>query len=244
MNEPRIPDHIAIIMDGNNRWARKKRKPKLAGHVAGANALRKVIKKCLERGVSVLSVFAFSSENWKRPKIEVDGLMKLFEKTLNDEISELIENNISIEVIGDKARFSSSLQAAISRAEYATKSGQKLKLNVLANYGGQWDISDTARRLAVAVQNGMIDPSDITTDCFDNYQHLAGQGSVDLLIRTGGEQRISNFLLWQSAYAELVFSDMLWPDFDGDEMDRCLQLYTDRERRFGKTSDQLKNTAC
>lgn len=244
MTEPRVPHHIAIIMDGNNRWAKLYGKPKLAGHVAGADSLRLIIRKCLERGISVLTVFAFSSENWNRPKIEVDGLMRLFEKSLNEEIPALIENRIAIEVIGDRCRFSSSLQSAIERAETETRGGQVLKLNVLANYGGQWDIADTARRLALSVQNGTLEPSEITMDCFDQHQHLAGQAPVDLVIRTGGEQRISNFLLWQSAYAELIFSEALWPDFDGAELDLCLSEYADRNRRFGKTSDQLKDAAC
>ena len=240
MTEPRIPGHIAIIMDGNNRWATLHGKRKLAGHAAGADALRRVIRKSIERGVRTLSVFAFSSENWNRPKLEVDGLMRLFEKSLNDEVPELVENKIAIEVIGDRSRFSNSLIEAMVRAEQATAAGTRLKLNILANYGGRWDIADTAKRLAAQVQEGTLELQAINEQLFENNQNLSGQSSVDLLIRTGGEHRISNFLLWQSAYAELVFSDVLWPDFDGEALDSCLLEYAGRERRFGKTSEQVK----
>ena len=240
MAEPRIPGHIAIIMDGNNRWAKLHGKQKLAGHAAGADALRRVIRRCIERRVRTLSVFAFSSENWNRPKIEVDGLMGLFERSLNDEVASFIEHAIAIEVVGDRSRFSSSLVEAMVRAERATARGTRLKLNILANYGGRWDIADTAKRLASQVQAGTLELQAINETLFENNHNLSGQSSVDLLIRTGGEHRISNFLLWQSAYAELVFSDVLWPDFDGDALDACLLEYAGRERRFGKTSEQVR----
>ncbi len=239
MAELRIPGHIAIIMDGNNRWAKHHHKRKLAGHAAGADALRRVIRKCIERGVHTLSVFAFSSENWDRPKLEVDGLMRLFEKSLNDEVPELIENKIAIEVIGDRSRFPDSLIEAMANAEQATAAGTRLKLNILANYGGRWDIADTAKRLAARVSDGTLELDAIDEQLFEDSQNLSGQTTVDLLIRTGGERRISNFLLWQSAYAELVFSDVLWPDFDGEALDACLLEYAGRERRFGKTSEQV-----
>ena len=239
MAEPRIPIHIAIIMDGNNRWAKLHGKPNLGGHSAGAGALRHVITKCIERGVHTLSVFAFSSENWSRPRLEVDGLMHLFERSLNDEIPELIENQIAIQVIGDRSRFSKALRRSIYLAEQITKPGTRLKLNILANYGGRWDIADTARRLAEQVHRGEISSNSIDERLFESRQNLAGQAGVDLLIRTGGEHRISNFLLWQSAFAELIFSDVLWPDFDGETLNQCLQEYTSRERRFGKTSEQV-----
>ena len=240
MTDPRIPGHIAIIMDGNNRWAKLHGKRKLAGHAAGADALRRVIQKCIERGVHTLSVFAFSSENWNRPKLEVDGLMRLFERSLNAEVPELVVNKIAIEIIGDRSRFSDSLTQAMARAEEATAKGTRLKLNILANYGGRWDIADTAKRLAAQVQEGTLELQAINEQLFENNQNLSGQSSVDLLIRTGGEHRISNFLLWQSAYAELVFSDVLWPDFDGEALDACLLEYAGRERRFGKTSEQVR----
>jgi undecaprenyl diphosphate synthase len=240
MAEPRIPGHIAIIMDGNNRWSKLHGKQKLAGHAAGADALRRVIRRCIERRVRTLSVFAFSSENWNRPKIEVDGLMGLFERSLNDEVASFIEHAIAIEVVGDRSRFSSSLVEAMVRAERATAQGTRLKLNILANYGGRWDIADTAKRLASQVQAGTLELQAINETLFENNHNLSGQSSVDLLIRTGGEHRISNFLLWQSAYAELVFSDVLWPDFDGDALDACLLEYAGRERRFGKTSEQVR----
>ena len=240
MTEPRIPQHVAIIMDGNNRWATRQGKRKLAGHQAGADALRRVIRKCIERGVGTLSVFAFSSENWKRPRLEVEGLMRLFEKSLNDEVPELVENHIAIRVVGDRSAFSSTLQAAMDRAEAETAGGERFCLNIMANYGGRWDIADTARRLAQAAVGGTLDPKAIDENAFEAYQSLAGQPPVDLLIRTGGERRISNFLLWQAAYAELVFSDVLWPDFDGEAMDACLLEYAQRERRFGLTSEQVQ----
>ena len=240
MTEDHVPRHIGIIMDGNNRWAKIRGKRKLAGHAAGADSLRSVTRKCVERGVHSLSLFAFSSENWNRPKLEVDGLMRLFERSLIDELSELIENDISVEVIGDRSRFASSLIKAIERAEDATAKCTRLKLNILANYGGRWDIADTAKRLAAEVLGGRLPLDSIDEYQFDRCQNLAGQPSVDLLIRTGGEYRISNFLLWQSAYAELVFTDILWPDFDGDALDTCLLEYAGRERRFGKTSEQVR----
>jgi undecaprenyl diphosphate synthase len=244
MIEPRMPAHLAIIMDGNNRWAKQQGKQKLAGHAAGADALRRVIRKCIERGVSTLSVFAFSSENWNRPRMEVEGLMRLFEKSLNDEVPELVENKIAIEVIGDRSRFSSALRTAMARAESVTAGGQRLKLNVLANYGGQWDIVDTAKRLASEVASGARSVNSITTEVFNASHGMAGQPPVDCLIRTGGEQRISNFLLWQAAYAELIFSDVLWPDFDGEALEACLLEYAARERRFGCTSEQVRESAC
>ena len=240
MTEHHIPQHIGIIMDGNNRWAKLRGKRKLAGHAAGADSLRSVTRKCLERGVHSLSIFAFSSENWNRPKLEVDGLMRLFERALIDELSDLIENDISVVVIGDRARFASSLIDAIERAEAATARCNRLKLNILANYGGRWDIADTAKRLASEVLSGRLALDSIDEYLFDNCHNLANQPSVDLLIRTGGEHRISNFLLWQSAYAELIFRDILWPDFDGEALDSCLQEYAGRERRFGKTSEQVR----
>ena len=207
---------------------------------AGADSLRSVARKCVERGVRSLSIFAFSSENWNRPKLEVDGLMRLFERALIDELSELIENNISVKVVGDRSRFASSMIDAIGRAEVATAKCNRLKLNILANYGGRWDIADTAKRLAAEVLSGRLALDSIDEYLFDNRHNLANQPSVDLLIRTGGEHRISNFLLWQSAYAELIFTDILWPDFDGEALDTCLQEYAGRERRFGKTSEQVR----
>lgn len=240
MTAPLTPGHVAIIMDGNNRWAKLHGKRQLAGHAAGADALRRVIRRCIERGIHTLSVFAFSSENWKRPKLEVDGLMRLFEKSLNDEIPELVKNEIALKVIGDRSRFSDSLIGAMVRAEEATVKGSRLKLNVFANYGGRWDIVDTARRLATQVRDGLLTSDAIDEQIFEENHHLADQQAVDLMIRTGGEHRISNFLLWQSAYAELVFSDVLWPDFGGESLDACLSDYAGRERRFGKTSEQVR----
>lgn len=244
MTEPHIPRHVAIIMDGNNRWASAQGKRKLAGHAAGADALRAVIRRCIERGVQTLSVFAFSSENWNRPKFEVDGLMRLFEKSLHDEVPELVENNIAIRVVGDRGRFSPSLRKAMQRAEDATAGGSRLHLNIMANYGGRWDIAETAKQIAIAACEGRLRPESIDEAVFERMLSLGDQVPVDLMIRTGGEHRISNFLLWQAAYAELVFSDVLWPDFDGAALDACLLEYANRERRFGLTSEQVRGTPC
>lgn len=231
-------------MDGNNRWAKSHHKMRLAGHAAGAEALRRVIRRACECGVEVLSVFAFSSENWKRPKREVDGLMRLFEKSLRDEVPSLVDNGIAIRIVGDRHAFSESLQAQMQSAEVATAQGTRLLLNVMANYGGRWEIADTARRLAMAVQSGSMSADQINEQEFDRWHPLSDQVPVDLMIRTGGEQRISNFILWSAAYAELVFSEVLWPDFDAGAFDACLAQFAIRERRFGLTSEQVSQRSC
>jgi undecaprenyl diphosphate synthase len=249
MSESRIPKpstggqpprHVAIIMDGNNRWAKQRHLPALAGHKAGVDSLRGVIEGCIEAGVEVLTVFAFSSENWRRPALEVRGLMELFRLALDREAAKLLKNDIRLRVIGDRSRFSEDLQRRIEKAEALTRNCSRLQLNVAANYGGQWDIAQAARRLAQRCVDGELTPDQIDADCVDAEICLAELPRPDLCIRTGGEKRISNFLIWQFAYTELYFSDLYWPDFGRDAMREAIADFCRRERRFGKTSEQIE----
>lgn len=239
-NGLKIPQHIAIIMDGNNRWAKERRLPGLAGHKAGVDCVRSVIEGCMEMGVEALTLFAFSSENWKRPPLEVKGLMELFKLALDREAKKLVKNNIRLRVVGDKTAFSSSLQAKIEKVEGMTQGCDGLHLNIAANYGGRWDIVSAAQRLAELCQSGSIQPADINETLFAQNISLADIPEPDLCIRTGGEQRISNFLIWQFAYTELFFSDAYWPDFDKEHLKRAVVDYSGRQRRFGKTSEQVE----
>ena len=239
-NGLKIPRHIAIIMDGNNRWAKERRLPGLAGHKAGVDCVRSVIEGCMEMGVEALTLFAFSSENWKRPPLEVKGLMELFKLALDREAKKLVKNNIRLRVVGDKTAFSSSLQAKIEKVEGMTQGCDGLHLNIAANYGGRWDIVSAAQRLAELCQSGSIQPADINETLFAQNISLADIPEPDLCIRTGGEQRISNFLIWQFAYTELFFSDAYWPDFDKEHLKRAVVDYSGRQRRFGKTSEQVE----
>lgn len=239
-NGLKIPRHIAIIMDGNNRWAKERRLPGLAGHKAGVDCVRSVIEGCMEMGVEALTLFAFSSENWKRPPLEVKGLMELFKLALDREAKKLVKNNIRLRVVGDKTAFSSSLQAKIEKVEGMTQGCDGLHLNIAANYGGRWDIVSAAQRLAELCQSGSIQPADINETLFAQNISLADIPEPDLCIRTGGEQRISNFLIWQFAYTELFFSDAYWPDFDKEHLMRAVVDYSGRQRRFGKTSEQVE----
>lgn len=225
------PGHIAIVMDGNGRWAQKRWLPRVAGHKQGVDALRQVVKACIERGVPVLSVFAFSSENWNRPVEEVSGLMDLLVMALSREVPSLRENGVQLHFPGDRSGLSSRVVQGLEAAERDTAHNGKLVLNVCFNYGGRWDVTQAARRL---VQQGR----EITEDNLSSAMALAHVGDPDLLIRTGGELRISNFLLWQSAYTELVFTECLWPDFDAAELDRAMAEFARRERRFGQTTEQ------
>ncbi|MGH1461683.1 MAG: polyprenyl diphosphate synthase [Neptuniibacter sp.] len=234
------PRHIAIIMDGNNRWAKERKLPGLAGHKAGVDCVRSVIEGCVEQGVEALTLFAFSSENWKRPPLEVKGLMELFKIALDRESKKLLKNNIRLRVVGDKAAFSSSLQKKIAKAEALTADCDGLQLNVAANYGGRWDIVTAAKVLAEKCVLGELSPDMITENCFSSHMSMADLPEPDLCIRTGGEQRISNFLIWQFAYTELYFSDLYWPDFDKRALSEAIDSYCGRERRFGKTSEQLE----
>ena len=236
-----LPRHIAIIMDGNGRWAKQRMLPRTAGHGAGVGAVRTTIECCAARGIDVLTLFAFSSENWRRPAQEVSVLMGLFLSTLERETNKLHQNNVRIRVIGDRSAFAPELQARIDNAEQVTSGNTGLNLVIAANYGGRWDITEAARGLAEQVQSGELSPSQINSDLLASRLALADLPEPDLFIRTGGERRISNFLLWQLAYTELYFSSALWPDFDEKELELALNDYASRQRRFGYTSEQLES---
>ena len=236
-----LPRHVAIIMDGNNRWAKMRRLPSLAGHKAGVDSVRAAVDGCARYGVESLTLFAFSSENWRRPAIEVTGLMELFMLALKREVKKLHSNNIRLLVIGDKSRFSARLQKKIADAELLTAANTGLTLNVAANYGGQWDIVNAARILAKQVREGQLEVDAIDEVALENQLTTAGQPLPDLCIRTAGEQRISNFLLWQFAYAELYFTDAYWPEFDRAELELAFEDFSNRQRRFGKTSEQIES---
>lgn len=235
-----IPEHVAIVMDGNGRWAQRQGKPRHAGHRAGVESVRKIIEASEKTGVRVLTLFAFSSENWKRPKSEVSLLMDLFLTALKKEVSRLHKGNVRMKVIGDVTQFPAKLQAKIRDAEEQTAGNDGLLLQIAANYGGRWDITQAAKTLALKVQQGLLDAN--TIDEYSVAEHLsfAGVPDPDLFIRTGGEQRISNFLLWQSAYSELYFTETLWPDFDGACYQQALEAYSGRQRRFGLTGSQIE----
>jgi undecaprenyl diphosphate synthase len=231
-----VPRHIAVIMDGNGRWARKRLMPRVAGHRKGVEALREVIRACAERGVAHLTVFAFSSENWRRPQEEVTLLMELFMRALENEVAKLHENQIRFRVIGDLSGFSERIQALIRDAEALTRNNSRLTLTVAANYGGRWDIVQAVKKLMLSgTPAGAINEATLAEQL-----SIADMPEPDLFIRTGGEQRISNFLLWQLAYTELYFTDALWPDFDAAALDAAIASYRTRERRFGRTSEQLQ----
>ena len=234
-----IPRHVAIIMDGNNRWARKRLLPGVAGHKAGVDAVKAVIEVCANTGVEVLTLFAFSSENWARPKEEVGALMELFLFALRREVRKLRDNGIRLKIIGDRSRFAPELSRAMADAEAMTADGEGMQLLVAANYGGQWDIIQAAQTLASEVAAGKLEPEAIDVEAMEARLCTADFPPPDLCIRTGGERRISNFLLWQLAYAELYFSDLYWPDFKHDAMREALADFARRQRRFGKTSDQI-----
>ncbi|MFC3606422.1 polyprenyl diphosphate synthase [Stutzerimonas tarimensis] len=239
----KVPRHVAIIMDGNNRWAKRRLLPGIAGHKAGVDAVRAVIETCMQAKVEVLTLFAFSSENWQRPAEEVGALMELFLIALRREVKKLKENGIRLRVIGDCSRFHPELQAAIRHAEEVTAGGQRFVLQVAANYGGQWDVLQAARKLAEQAKEGRMNPDEITPALFQSYLSTGDQPAPDLCIRTGGEQRISNFLLWQMAYAELYFTELYWPDFKHEAMRKALDEFSIRKRRFGKTDEQIQAEA-
>jgi len=236
-----VPRHVAIIMDGNNRWAKRRLLPGVAGHKAGVDAVRAVIEVCADSGVEVLTLFAFSSENWQRPADEVGALMELFLSALRREARKLDENGIRLRIIGDRARFHPELQAAMLEVEEMTSANHRFVLQVAANYGGQWDILQAAQHLAAEAQSGRLNPAEITPALFQSYLATGDMPLPDLCIRTGGERRISNFLLWQLAYAELYFSDLYWPDFKHVAMRKALADFATRQRRFGKTGEQVES---
>lgn len=236
----KIPRHVAIIMDGNGRWGKKRHLPRVAGHRVGLEAVRKTIKGCIASGVEVLTLFAFSSENWRRPKDEVGVLMNLFLSALQSEVKKLHKNGVRLRVIGDISAFSDELQQRIADSEALTQGNDKLCLNIAANYGGRWDIARACRELADEVAAGRLQSIDISPEMIQQRLSLSDLPEPDLFIRTGGEQRISNFLLWQLAYTELYFTDLLWPDFDESALSQAFESYAGRQRRFGRTGDQVE----
>ncbi|MGH8042550.1 MAG: polyprenyl diphosphate synthase [Rudaea sp.] len=227
------PRHIAIVMDGNGRWAKARHRPRSFGHRAGQKAVRGTIEFCLQRGVEALTLFAFSSENWQRPRAEVGALMELFLKALDREVDDLHGYGVRIDFIGELSAFAPALRERMQAAMTKTRTNAKLALNIAVNYGGRWDIANAARRAALSVTRGEMTAAAIDERSLAKFLCLADLPPVDLFIRTGGEQRISNFLLWQSAYSELYFSDVLWPDFDAACLQRAIEEFARRERRFG-----------
>lgn len=240
----KLPAHVAIIMDGNNRWAKSRHLPGVAGHRAGVERVRTIQDACGRLGIPCLTVFAFSSENWQRPRIEVEALMALFLTYLKKEAKALRDQGVRLRIIGSRERFSAKLRDAILEAEAITANAGERVLTLAADYGGQWDIAQAARQLAVAVRDGKLAPEAIDAALFDRYVCLADLPRPDLCIRTGGEQRISNFLLWQFAYTELYFTDTYWPDFGEAEFMQALADYASRQRRFGRTGDQVEAGPC
>jgi undecaprenyl diphosphate synthase len=235
-----LPQHIAIIMDGNGRWARSRMLPRYVGHREGVKAVRRIVEACRNKGVKALTLFAFSSENWRRPSDEVGLLMDLFIRTLKKEIDTLHRNGIRVRFIGDHSAFPNDLRELIVLAEARTRANSKLDLVIAANYGGHWDVTQACRRVAERVASGELKPAEITTDMIAGEIALADLPDPDLFIRTGGEQRISNFLLWQLAYTELYFTEILWPAFDERALDEALDSYARRQRRFGRTGEQVE----
>lgn len=238
----KIPRHVAIIMDGNGRWARRRHLPRVAGHRVGLEAVRKTIKACVHHGVEVLTLFAFSSENWRRPKEEVGLLMNLFMTALDSEVKKLHKNGVRLRIIGDVGGFSPELQDRIRSAEALTDENTVLSLNIAANYGGRWDITQACRSLANDVAAGTLKSESITEELLRSRLSLSDLPEPDLFIRTGGEQRISNFLLWQLAYTELYFTDLLWPAFDDKAFAEALDSFAMRQRRFGRTGEQVEQS--
>ena len=235
----KLPRHVAIIMDGNGRWARKRHLPRVAGHKAGVENVRQIVRCCADQGIEALTLFAFSSENWRRPPAEVRLLLDLFLHTLRSEVAELAENGIVLRVIGNREQFPEKLRDAIAIAERHPVKDKRLELVIAANYGGHWDIEQAIQRIGAEIAAGERDPGEVTSELIGQYLSLADLPEPDLFIRSGGEQRISNFLLWQLAYTELYFTDTLWPDFDRDEFSKALDSFAGRQRRFGMTGDQV-----
>ena len=235
-----LPRHIAIIMDGNGRWARARLLPRYVGHREGVKSVRRAVEACIDRHIEVLTLFAFSSENWRRPSEEVSLIMDLFVQTLKKEVASLNRNGVRVRFIGDRSAFSEKLRYLITEAERETRDNSRLQLVIAANYGGQWDISQAVRTIATRVQAGELSPQDISPDVIAAEVALSELPPPDLFIRTGGERRISNFMLWQLAYTELYFTDVLWPAFDAKELDTALLWYANRQRRFGRTGEQVE----
>lgn len=226
-------------MDGNGRWARQRGRPRASGHQAGFRATREIVEACVRQKIDALTLFAFSSENWNRPQKEVGLLMDLFLRALKSEVSKLRENNVRICFIGERSAFQEKLQDEMNRAEQLTASNTGLELAIAVNYGGRWDIVNAAKQLARQARDGTLDPESIDIDTFSRCVSLAETPEPDLFIRTGGEKRISNYLLWHLAYTELYFTDVLWPDFSDVELAKALEFYAGRQRRFGRTGEQV-----
>ncbi|MFC3093148.1 di-trans,poly-cis-decaprenylcistransferase [Alteromonas sediminis] len=239
MQQQNLPQHVAIIMDGNGRWAKQKGKIRTFGHKAGVDAVRAAVKFARSAGIKSLTLFAFSSENWKRPEEEVSVLMDLFNLVLNSEVKRLKKNGVRLKVIGDLRRFDTKLTDKIAKAEALTAENDDLILNIAANYGGRWDVVNACQQVARQVGAGELSPDDITEDTLDACMSTAGLPELDLLIRTGGECRVSNFLLWQCAYAELYFTPTLWPDFTEAVFQQAIDDFAERQRRFGLTGEQV-----
>jgi len=230
-----VPAHVAIIMDGNGRWAKGRGMPRIAGHRQGVEVVREMVKTCGAIGVEHLTLFAFSSENWRRPKTEVKLLLELLRSALENEVKKLHRNDVCLKVIGDLTPFPEKMQQLIVEAEALTANNSSLRLQVAINYGGRWDMMQASRKLAEAVASGELKPQDVDESVVESYLSTAGLPEPDLFIRTGGETRISNFLLWQIAYSELYFTKTLWPDFDSGELQQAIDSFANRERRFGRT---------
>lgn len=239
MSDELVPTHVAIIMDGNGRWAKKRKLPRTAGHKEGVKATQEIIKASGKAGVKYLTLFAFSSENWQRPKNEVSALMDLFMQSLKSEVQNLIENGVRLRFLGDMDAFSKKLSNQIIRAEELTSKNDKLFLNIAANYGGKWDILQAVKKLMQELKCGNIKIEDVNENLLEKYMVTEDMPPPDLFIRTGGEQRISNFLLWQLAYTELYFTDVLWPEFNLQELENAFESFRLRQRRFGRTQEQI-----
>ena len=241
LSESMMPKHVAIIMDGNGRWAKQRGKLRITGHKAGVESVRNSVRFAVKNKISSLTLYAFSSENWRRPEKEVSSLMELFVFALDNEVKNLHKNNVKLKVIGDIDRFSERLRKRIDKAEALTQNNTGLKLNIAANYGGRWDIANSVKQVFAKVQSGELSIDDINEDAINNSICMHDQESVDLVIRTGGEHRISNFLLWQVAYAEFYFTNVLWPDFDKMVFQDAVDAFSKRERRYGgaESDDEL-----
>lgn len=238
----RLPRHVAIIMDGNGRWAKQRDLPRHSGHKAGVKTVRSSVEESVKNGIQVLTLFAFSSENWRRPQKEVSLLMDLFMIALQREVKRLKRNNVRLRIIGDRTAFAEKLQQRIAQAEADTEQCDGMILQIAANYGGRWDIIQAVQRLAMRVAEGQLHPNQVSEAEIEGELSFSDLPDPDLFIRTGGEQRISNFMLWQCAYTELYFTDTYWPDFDADAYAEALAHYARRQRRFGMTGDQVEGT--
>jgi undecaprenyl diphosphate synthase len=239
MNET-LPRHLAIIMDGNGRWAKGMGRPRALGHEEGAKMVKRIVKSCAEKGIEYLTLFAFSTENWLRPKKEVNTLMRILVKSLRSELQTLVENDIQLRTIGDTKNLPEVVQSELEEVVTQTKSNTRMVLTLALSYGSRQEIANAVQEISAKVKKGLISPSDIDEKLINSHLYTCFMPEVDLLIRTSGEYRLSNFMLWQCAYAELYFTDTYWPDFDAKELDRALASYQKRERRFGKTTEQLQ----